>query len=309
MKAFKARLKALGFKAVTRSLFACRAGKVVHAVSVVKDRYGDVMIHATASPSGFFSDQEPFAQGLYSPVGGDVSPRGVISSWSWSGELVDTEVALTVLLGFLARFASLEDVRRAVEGIWIHPHAQACLSLDGPAAAMVEALPLASYPVPGGAVSLDSAVAMARVQLAGALEPLGFVMANCSDVVALRKRGAMADGVRAVLDSFGTHVTLSCFPWPDAVARADKRWKDSPYPMVPYDVVHEDGSLALWPLDSFCALAPDQLRALLAPGIACSSSVADHLAFAALLDGQWSTVASGLRHIPLTAASSSEGMT
>lgn len=300
MKTFSKRLTGLGFKAITRSLFACRAGDVVHAVFVSKDRYGDAKIHVVACPASFFDADEAFsADQLRSPVCGDVAPRGVISSWTWNEVNVDADAAIEVMLGFLSQFATAEDVRRAMQGTYASPYAQERLQRDVPAPASVLALPLASYPVPGGAVSLVDATAQARARLERALAPLGFMVAKMEDAVVVRQRGKMFDCVRAVMDAFGTHVTLSCFPWPAAMARADKRWKDTYYPMVSYDVMRADGKLMVMPLNQFVALEAGQLCALVEEGIARSARVDDHLAFADLLDGQWASFAGKLRHIPL----------
>jgi len=299
MKAFSKRLTSSGFKAITRTVFACRAGDVVHAV-LVKDRHGDAKIHVVACPAGFFeADQALSADQMRSPVCGDVAPRGVISSWTWEGGNVDADVATEVLLGFFSQFACADDVRRALQETYVTPYAQERLQRDVPAPACVLALPLANYPVPGGAVSLADATGQARAQLQRALAPLGFTAAPQEDAVLVRQRGKMFDCVRAVMDAFGTHVTLACFPWPAAMARADKRWKDTYYPMVSHDVMRPDGKLMVLRLNQFVALEAGQVCALVEEGIARSAQVADHLAFADLLDGQWASFAGKLRHIPL----------
>jgi hypothetical protein len=300
MKAFSKRLTGLGFTAITRSVFACRAADVVHAVFVSKDRHGDAKIHVVACPAGFFEPNEAFSvDQLRSPACGDVSPRGVVSSWTWEGGQVDADTAIAVLLGFFSRFATVDDVRRALQGAYVTPYAEERLQRDIATPACVLALPLANYPVPGGALALADATGQARAQLERALAPLGFAIAQMEDAVAVRQRGNMFDGVRAVMDAFGTHVTLACFPWPAAMARADKRWKDTYYPMVSYDVMREDGRLLILPLNQFVALEPEQLRAMVEEGIARSARVENHLAFADLLDGQWASLAGKLRHIAL----------
>lgn len=104
--------------------------------------------------------------------------------------------------------------------------------------------------------------------------------------------------MRVVPDAFGTYVTLTCFPWPIAVWRVDKRWKDNFYPMLSYDVIRA-GKTCLLTFRDFIEMDHEQLQLLLEDGIRRSGEVGNHLEFADQLGSNWSEMAAKLHRIPV----------
>jgi hypothetical protein len=299
MKFLKNAIGSLGFKPVTRSIFACRGGGVVHVVLLSKDRHGgDVVSVLVCLPS--FLDQGPSLtpDNLRSPLTGAISPRGVVSSWAWEKGAVDATFIVDMIKAFFKDFATPADVRRALDDLYVSPYFEKLLPLDVPVPGNMAALPSATYDVAGGALSLSEARETARTQLGIALVPLGFMLPEDADVVAVRRRGDMFDVVRAVLDDFGTFVTLTCFPWTTAVWRADENWDGIYYPMVSYTVM-KDGVPFVLSRQAFIEMNPVVLGALLEDGIRRSSEITNHLQFADALSSSFATIAAKLRLIPL----------
>jgi hypothetical protein len=53
MKALKARIAALGFEALSKTVYACRHGDLVHTVMINKDRYGGHIVSVLVSIPAF----------------------------------------------------------------------------------------------------------------------------------------------------------------------------------------------------------------------------------------------------------------
>ncbi len=297
MKAFRSILKNLGFKPITRSILACRAGALVHVVYINKDRYGgDTISLVVTMPSLIENDEKLSVYNLQSPVTGCVSPRGVIGSWSWENGSFDADFVSGVLAGFFSQFATSADLRCALSGLWVPPELEPCLSLDAPVPASIEALPACRYRLTGGAISLKEAGEAVRQKLALALGPMGFTPAPTDDAVVARQRGKMFDAVRGVLDSFGTFVLLTAYPWPLAIERADKRWKNKFYPMLPHDVMQNNRPHVLT-RQAFLEMDLEHIRSMLESGIQRSGELANHLQFAAQLGPEFGTIAAELKRI------------
>jgi hypothetical protein len=180
----------------------------------------------------------------------------------------------------------------------VYPYFESRLAADAPPIPAMSGLPLANYAVAGGARSLEYATAAAREKLYAALGEAGFKLAPQPDVIVVRARGNMVDGVSALLDKFGTHVSLTCFPWTTAIWQVDKRWKGSYYPMLPFDVL-ADGKPALFTIDEFINLENSALRELVAPGLARAAQVGNHHQFAGALSTDWARVAENLYRLPV----------
>ncbi|MES2319389.1 MAG: hypothetical protein V4631_18065 [Pseudomonadota bacterium] len=299
MNALKKLLPSLGFKPITGAVFACRGGNLVHAVIISKDRYGcDVVSLLVCLPS-FFEHGAPIARdNLQSPLAGDISPRGVVSTWAWEKGTLDIPFAVDMIKSFFKEFAIPADVRRALDDLYVSPYFEELMPLDVPVSGNMAELPSATYDIAGGALSLNEARETARALLRAALVPLGFTMPEGADVVAVRPRGDMFDCVGAVMDAFGTFVTLTCFPWTPAIWRADENWKETFYPMVSYDVM-KDGVPFVLPRRRLVDMDPASLRAFFEDGIRSSSEITNHLEFADMLGSSFATMAAKLRGLPL----------
>jgi len=118
-----------------------------------------------------------------------------------------------------------------------------------------------------------------------------------NDAVVIRPRGGIVDGISALIDDYGTYLTLSSFPWPKAVWQADKNWKGSYYPMLPFPVL-KDGKRWLVSIDEFVHLENGQLRELIAPALEMAAQVRDSHQFAGALGGDWRQVAEKLQRLP-----------
>lgn len=297
MKLLKNTLKGLGFKALTQAVLVCRYGSLVHTVMLTKDRHGSGRISVMVSIPAFLEADGPLTRdSLQTPLMGDVSPRGVVPSWVSDEGRVDAVFVTRVITGFFSAFACPDDVRRALDGLWVSPHFAPLLALDAPIPASVESLPLAGYQVIGGALSPARLEELTRAHLMAALAPLGFLAVPGADVLAVRQRGDMFDGVRLIPDEFGTFLTLICFPWPAAVWEADPKWEDRFYPMLPFDVRCDGEALVLSPQE-FLQLEARELGELLKEGLAQAGAVSDHREFADRLDTQFATLASRLRQL------------
>jgi hypothetical protein len=300
MKDLKKALPGLGFKPITANVFACRGGELVHAVIIGKDRYGSDVVSVLVFLASFFEGNGPLAREhlLQSPLLGDISPRGVVSTGVWEKGTLAPVFAEEMIKTYFREFATPADVRRALDDLYVAPYFETLMTRDVPMPAHISALPAATYDVVGGALSLNETRQAARKKLGAALVPLGFTLPDCIDVVAVRRRADMFDAVTAVLDTTGTFVTLICFPWTPVVWQADKNWKGTYYPMVPYTVMKDDAPLVL-ARQAFVDMDPALLRDLVGDGIRRSSDIADHLQFADQLDASFTTMAGKLRRIPL----------
>jgi hypothetical protein len=299
MKTFKESLATLGFKAMSRKVFACRAGELLHSVVIGKDRHGSDVVSVLVSIPGFFEhDAAVTLDTIQSPLAGDVSPRGVVSSWAWDKGTLDSAHVAKLIEAFFSGFATPGDVRSALAGWYVPPHYEALLPLDLPVPDSVKALPAACYQTPGGAVSREEARALACTHLEKVLAPLGFALADTADIVAVRRRGTMFDAVRVMMDEFGTFLTLICFPWSEAIPVADKNWEDRYYPMLPF-CLSQDGKPYVMTRQAFLDMAPEQLRSLLEDDIRRSGQVSNHLEFAAALDASFADMAARLRGLPV----------
>jgi len=298
MKALKVRIGEMGFKALTKSVYACRQGDLVHTVMINKDRYGgDVVSVLVSIPAFFDQDAALTVETLQSPLSGNVSPRGVFKTYSWDKGTFDEELVARTIAGFFSQFARSEDVRKALLGHHVHPYFDERLSVDAQPIPAVLDLPMAAYPGPGGARSSEDVKALVREKLQAVFAGEGFSLAG-NDAVVIRPRGEMVDGISALIDDYGSYLTLSSFPWPKAVWQADKNWKGSYYPMLPFDVRSND-KLVLFTLDEFINLENSRLRELVTPGLEWVAQVKNHHQFADALGTSWGRIAAGLYRIPV----------
>lgn len=298
MKTLKAKIVALGFKALSKSVYACRHGDLVHTVIISKDRYGgDIVSVLVSIPAFFDADAVLGVETLQSPLAGDVSPRGVVATYAWDKGTIDEVLVARVIAEFLGRFAVSSDVRIALADQHVYPHFESRLPVDPPPIPAMADLPAPNYPVSGGACSLAAATNTARMKLQAALGEMGFKLSPQPEVIAVRARDGMIDGVVALLDQYGAYLTMCCFPWTKAVWQVDKRWKNSYYPMLPFDVL-ADGQPALFTVDEFVNLGNDKLRELVAPGLELAAQVKDHHQFANALGANWGGIAASLQRLP-----------
>jgi len=299
MKALKARIAALGFEALSKTVYVCRHGDLVHTVMINKDRYGGHIVSVLVSIPAFFdADAALSVETLQSPLAGDISPRGVVGTYAWDKGIIDENQVAKTIAEFLGCFATPADVRNALADQHVYPYFESRLAADAPPIPAMSGLPLANYAVVGGARSLEYATAAAREKLYAALGEAGFKLAPQPDAIVVRARGSMVDGVSALLDKFGTHVSLTCFPWATAIWQVDKRWKGSYYPMLPFDVL-ADGKPALFTIDEFIDLENSALRELVAPGLARAAQVGNHHQFAGALGTDWARVAENIYRLPV----------
>lgn len=299
MKTLKAKIVALGFKPLSKSVYACRHGDLVHTVMIYKDRYGlDVISVLVSIPSFFEVDSAMSLETLQSPLAGEVSPRGVVSTYSWDKDTMDGDLVVKVVSGFLGRFATPSDVRNALADRFTGSHFGERLPVDAPLTQAMLELPIAKYPVEGSASSLEGARDAARQKLKDALGGDGFKLSPEADAIAVRARGAMFDGVRALIDDFGMYITLTCFPWTTAVWQVDKRWKGSYFPMLPFEV-QSDGKPVLFSVDEFVDLEKGKLREMVAPCLERAAQVRNHHQFADALGANWGQIAANLYRLPL----------
>lgn len=294
-------LKALGFSALTPSLFWCRAGDLIHVVQNRKNRYGERDLSALVWSSSLLGEGEEFAPtAIQSPVCASVSPRGMVSSWSWKKEDIDPEFVASMLKAFFRQFATLGDIRAAIGNDYVTPffadrleHGQSRPDVD------VRVASRATYELLGGARSRKHANDLAYDFLIDVLANTGYSMVQGEDVVAIRPRdGNMLDCVRLVVDQFGTFGAFVCFPWSTKVWSVDRRWKGSYYPMLYRYVGGEDHPI-LVDLSEKQNADRERLRELVEECSAEFSEIRDVHSFAAHLDSQWSNVAGGLLRLPL----------
>lgn len=298
MKTLKTKIAALGFKALSKSVYACRHGDLVHTVMISKDRYGgDIVSVLVSIPSYFDADAALSVETLQSPLAGDISPRGVVDTYAWNKGSIDEDLVAKTIGRFLGFFATPPDVRNALAGQFVYPYFESRLTVDAPPIPAMAELPAPSYPVAGGARSLEYATAVARKKLQAALAEAGFKLSSQPDVIAVRARGNMIDGVSALLDKFGTYVSLACFPWTPAVWQVDKRWKGSYYPMLPFEVL-ADGKAARFTVEDFVNLENGKLLELLAPGLEQAAQFKNHHQYAGALGSDWGRVAENLYRLP-----------
>lgn len=299
MKALKTRIAALGFKALSKSVYACRHEDLVHTVMISKDRHGgDIVSVLVSIPSFFDVDAALSVETLQSPLAGDVSPRGLVGTYAWDKGTIDEDLVAKTIAGFLEQFATPADVRNALAGQFVYPYFESRLPVDVPPIPAMSGLPAANYVVAGGARTIESAKAAARGKLQAALGEAGFKLSPEPDVIAVRSRGHMFDGVRALFDHHGTYITLTCFPWTPAVWQVDKRWKGSYFPMLPFEVL-ASGKPALFTVDEFVNVENDKLSALVAPALELASQVKDHHQFADALTTDWRRIAENLYRLPI----------
>lgn len=294
-----AALRGLGLRALKPSLFACRAGELLHAVHVRKDRHGDLRVSPVVwHPCLFDDDGGPFPGNLVSPVQGDLSPRGVVPSWSWPEGTLDAAVAADTLAGFFAPFRTLDDLRNALDGGYVLPFFKERLADAAPRLDLAaHSGSQAAYAVPGGARSLDEARQACRDFLRAVVAPLGFQPAPGVDIVAIRERGELVDCVRILPDDFGTFASLLCFPWSRLAWAADRRWKGTYYPAVATPVPAEGGAW-LAPVARLEAVDIEALRGQVAASLAHTAAgcaTADD--FIARLGGDFATLANAMRHL------------
>ncbi|SFG91058.1 hypothetical protein SAMN05518865_12264 [Duganella sp. CF458] len=293
MKALKTRIAALG-KALSKSVYACRHGDLVHTVMINKDRYGGDMVSVLVSIPAFFDANAALSvETLQSPLAGDISPRGVVGTYAWEKGTIDEDLVAKTVAEFLGLFATPADVRNALAGQFVYPYYESRLPIDAPPIPAMSDLSEANYPVAGGARTLESARAAARDKLQTALGEVGFKLSPESDAIAVRPRGHMFDGVRALLDNYGSHIPLTCFPWTTAIWQVDKRWKGSYFPMLPFDVL-ASGKPVLFTVDEFVNLGNDKLRELVAPALELAAQIQNHHQFADALSSDWGRVAESL---------------
>lgn len=291
-------LKRLGFAPLSRSVFWCRAGRLIHAVVISRDRHGDTAVSPVVWHSSMMGDGEMFRpSSIQSPVSGNVSPFGVDSSWTWKAGDLDAALVVSILKLFFSRFATMEDVNRCLDGAFVTPFFQARLA-HGTARPDVDALvsSSATYATVGGAVDRGCALATGKMFLTEMMSPLGFSLAKSEEVVVVRKNAEMYDCVRLTLDQFGTFATITCFPWTTKVWNVDKRWKGIYYPMLRQDVFVGDRPFLI-NLSRLTEIDVAKLRLLIEPYLADFASVSDARAFAERLGSQWSTLASSLLRI------------
>jgi len=297
-KSLSATLKAIGFEPLSRTVQWCRAGELIHAVVVGKDRQGDTAISPIVWHSSLLADGEKFTpSSIQSPISGNVSPLGIDSSWTWNSEAIDPEFVASVLEPFFCRFATLEDVRRALGESFVSPFFRERLARGIPRPE-IDALPTsnARYLVEGGATAKSVAHARGRAFLMEIMGPLGFSLVGSEDVVAIRPRGEVHDCVRFFIDAFGTFGALTCFPWTTAVWKVDKRWKGTYYPMIRHDVC-EVGRPMLFELARLEGVKRIPLRLQVEERLGDLLSVSSVQEFTAQLDPKWATVATALRRL------------
>lgn len=297
MKMLRTRIAEMGFKALTKSVHVCRHGDLLHTVMVNKDRYGGDTVSVLVSiPSFFDQDAALTVETLQSPLSGDISPRGVLKSFSWDKGSLDEELVARTIAGFFKHFASADDVRNALAGHHVYPYFSERLSIDAQPIPAMSDLPEAHYPVAGGARSSEDVKGVVRSKLLAALAGEGFSLA-ARDAVAIRGRGEMFDGVSALIDDYGTYLTVSSFPWPKAVWQADKNWKGAYYPMLSFPVLDGDKP-RLFGVDEFVNLESCVLRELIRTSQQLAARVRDSHQFAAALGSDWRQMAEKLYRLP-----------
>jgi hypothetical protein len=294
-------LKSLGLSKLTPSVHWCRAKELIHVVAIHKARCGETNISALVWSSSLLSEGEVFSPAaIQSPICASVSPRGMTSSWSWRKDDIDPEHVASILRSFFRQFATLDDIRAALEDSYVTPFFVERLANGKPRLEIEERVSSqALYEVRGGALGRNRINELARAFLGEILAKTDYAIAKTEDVVAIKPRKEeMLDCVRLIVDEFGTFAVLVCFPWTTKVWSVDKRWKGTYYPMLPHYVGSEDRPMLFDLLEEKNA-DPERLRVLIDDCAAKFSEISDIHAFAALLDSQWSAVALGLRRIPL----------
>jgi hypothetical protein len=291
-------LKAAGFAPLTRSVYWCRAGELIHAVVISKDRYGEIAISPIVWHSALIRPDEEFKpSSVQSPVCGSVGPSGINSSWTWKTTELDSAFLVSTLKVFFGRFATLQDLRRSLQGTYVTPFFQERLE-QGAARPEIDALVTTSaiYAVTGGAIDRIAAHSVAAAFLSNILSLSGFSLAQTEDVVVIRARGEMFDCVRLVLDQFGTFASVVCFPWTTKIWKIDNRWKGTYYPMIPRDVC-KNGRPILLDLSQLGQVDIADLHSGIQRCLAQIQAISDARTFADQMDPQWRTIANALRKI------------
>jgi hypothetical protein len=291
-------IKALGFSPLTRSIWWCRAGDLIHAVVLGKDRYGELSVSPVVWHSSLLGDAEKFQpSSLQSPIAGSVSPSGISSSWTWPASEIDAKFICDVLVKFFEGFADSSDIRRVLDGAFVSPFYEERLA-NGKQRPDVDSMvsSRAKYAVEGGALSPKLAYGLASSFFEKLVAPLGFVVIGGEDIVAVRKRGKLHDCIRILPDLFCSFATITCFPWTTDIWRVDKRWKGTYYPMIPFDLC-QNGRPVLAQTAQLEKVDRSMLRELIVERLSEISHISDNGKFAESLGSQWNGVARSLRLI------------
>jgi hypothetical protein len=208
---------------------------------------------------------------------------------------MDVKFLSWVLARFFARFAALADMRRALDGVFVSPFYEERLA-NGKQRPDVDSIvsSKATYAIEGGALSPRLAHELARSFLAELVVPLGFVIVECEDVVAVRKRGDLNDCIRILPDLFSSFCTITCFPWVTDIWRVDKRWKGTYYPMIPFDLCR-NGRPILIETALLYEVDRGSLRQLILERLSEISAISNKRQFADALGPQWAGIGSSLR--------------
>ncbi len=279
-----AALGTLGFRRSLGQAYCTHVDRVHHVVWLKKDKLLGgtqvcVYVHHTC-----FAPGTPW---YLSPIGGELSPRGVVESHSWAPGC-STESIPQLLAAFFAAFRAEQDVVNSIAGIYVYPRFQAAVEQlatgQGSLAPMADRGGSPLYAVPGGARSAElSATLLGQVFRPLAMR-LGLTVSHQSPLLAVRERQpGVFDCVRVLPDKFSTVIAVEVFNWVRDVWAVEKHFRGEFHPFNGRLV--EVGGHTLWaPALTASVTELDDWYGPISDALASASQVGNCAEYAATLD-------------------------
>lgn len=225
MDEISAALKRLGFLRLQGQLFGTCTGQVSHVVWLKRDKLlGGTQVCVFVHHTGI-ADGAPW---YISPVTGELSPRGVVDSFTWTADTPAADVG-QLLSAFFSAFGASADIVNCLEGLYVPPQFEAAIdqlkSGQGPLAAPADCGGKPLYEITGGALSAQAAQTLLGAAFAPLARQLGLSVSKQSPLLAVRERmPGVFDCVRVLPDKYSTVFTVQVFNWVREIWAVEKRF-------------------------------------------------------------------------------------